>query len=405
MKNFSIKKYFFSVLLFIGCMLCPFPMNGQTNALVPEKNKKAWEFGAGINGMHLTRFSVTGYYENPDGSYSLNTNKRDILLGGHLYVARELNTHFYVDWQTNVNFTRDPLLDNKKDSRWMLMTGLGIQWRLGEYFHSSYIDPYVRLGVNYMYKDFLVGYDGASNLNGEEMNWALANNFNREGSDKKHLIPIAPGVGINMWLNDRLGIGLQADYLVMPHRHVANMWQGTVRLMWRFGGKSKKPLPEVQYVDRVVERIVVKEVPVEVPAETPQKETEQAASYLCNLINCIYFDFDKSELDEEAEAILDEMAAVMKRDISQRYLITGFTDARGSQAYNQPLSERRAKAIAKALVDRGVPKEMLKVRGVGKKIAHAAYDEPHKTRRGDRKITLELVRNGDYWKTIPELQE
>lgn len=130
------------------------------------------------------------------------------------------------------------------------MTGIGLQWRLGEYFHSNYIDPFLRMGVNYMYKNFKINYKGMEEFNSEEMGWNLSNDYTKEGKDKQNLIPISLGIGVNMWLNDNIGIGLQGDYLIMPYKHIANSWQGSIRLMWRIGGKSLKVKPEIQYVEK-----------------------------------------------------------------------------------------------------------------------------------------------------------
>lgn len=57
-------------------------------------HKKAWEFGVGLNGLQMTRFNVTGFRVNPQGGYNIDTDKRDLFLGGHVYVARELNRFF-----------------------------------------------------------------------------------------------------------------------------------------------------------------------------------------------------------------------------------------------------------------------------------------------------------------------
>lgn len=279
------------------------------------RHRKAWEIGVGIHGLQLTRFNVTGFSPGSNGGYRIDTDKRDVLFGGHLYLARELNSHFFLDLQGNADFTADPVRGGK-EKRWTAMAGMGLQWRLGEYFRSPYIDPFLRAGANYLYKNFTVGYNGLERLNAEEMKWDLANDFDKEGSDRRHLLPLSVGAGVNLWLNDRLGLGLQADYLVMPYRRVANAWQGNVRLLWRIGGKRKRPAPEVRYVDRI-------------------------AHILC-------------------------------ADTSRHYLITGCTDARGSLAYNAALSERRARAVVQALTERGVPAQMLKACGVSKKIAHAA---------------------------------
>ena len=88
-------------------------------------------------------------------------------------------------------------------------------------------------------------------------------------------------------------------------------------------------------------------------------------------------------------------------DTEKRYLITGQTDAKGTDAYNDALSEKRAQAVVEELVKRGCPAEMMKSRGIGKKTAIASSESGDNTRGGDRKVTVELVNNADYWNAIP----
>ena len=61
------------------------------------------------------------------------------------------------------------------------------------------------------------------------------------------------------------------------------------------------------------------------------------------------------------------------------------------------LSRRRADAVVNALLQKGVPEEMLKSRGVGKKISYASQDASNEIREGDRKIIVEIITNMDYW--------
>lgn len=107
-----------------------------------SRHRKAWEIGVGIHGLQLTRFNVTGFSPGSNGGYRIDTDKRDVLFGGHLYLARELNFHFFLDLQGNADFTADPVRGGK-EKRWTAMAGMGLQWRLGEYFHSPYIDPFL----------------------------------------------------------------------------------------------------------------------------------------------------------------------------------------------------------------------------------------------------------------------
>ncbi len=374
-------KSYISLLLFLGAMSA----HAQEPAAEEGKDKKAWEIGLGGTVFQFNRVGFSNFSQLDDG-YAFDLSLNHAVWGGGLYAARELDKHFYLDFQGNVGMTNKSINGKHK---FLVMAGLGLQWRLGEYFKSRYIDPYLRAGVNYMYKDFQIIYDGSEGLEPDDMQWVMSNYANKEGRDRKHLVPISLGAGVNMWLNDRFGIGLQADYLLMPHKNVANSLQGSARLIWRIGGKSKKPAPVVRYVDKVVEKVV------EVPVERVVTQT------ISDLFDQIYFDFDSYEVTAESSEALDKIAKVFKEDTSSRYLITGQTDARGSSAYNSRLSEARAKAVVDELVKRGCPEEMMKWRGTGKKISIIPSASGDKARRGDRKVTVEKVANMDYWNEIP----
>lgn len=359
------RKLYIALLLSLAAL--PTPAQEET-----DKNEtKAWELGLGGTVFQFSRVGFSNFSQ-PANGYTFDLDLNHAVWGGSLYAARELNKHFYLDLQGSFGLTNKSI-DRK--TRLMTMVGAGLQWRLGEYFKSSYVDPYLRAGINYMYKDFQIRYDGSEGTAPDEMSWILSNYGNKEGHDRKHLAPIALGGGINFWLNDRIGVGLQADYLLMPHKNVANSLQGSARIMWRIGGKSKKPRPVVQYVEKPVERIVEKVV--EKIVEKPAAPTTDQS--LIGLFDQIYFDFDSHEITPESGKILDKIAALFLQDTTRRYLITGQTDARGSSAYNH----------------------MMKWRGVGKKIAIATPEAPNQTRRGDRKTTVELITNPDYWECIP----
>jgi len=73
----------------------------------------------------------------------------------------------------------------------------------------------------------------------------------------------------------------------------------------------------------------------------------------------INFDFNKSTLSTEAKAILDRQAVWIKRYPMVRFKVFGHTDKVGSNAYNNALGMRRARAAVNYLVARGVPRRSL----------------------------------------------
>lgn len=391
----KIHKIFIYALLASGSIGS---LSAQETSTTEQKASKAWEIGIGGSVMQFNRTSFSNFSKIENG-YQFDLSLRHSVWGGNLYIARELNSHFYLDLQGTAGFTKQALSNDDKN-KWYYMAGLGLQWRLGEYFGSKYIDPYLRAGINYMHKDFQIFYDGREGLSPDEMTWVLDNIKNKSGVDRKDLMPVSLGGGLNMWLNDRIGVGFQADYLLMPYKDVANSVQGTVRLMWRLGGKSKKSAPVVEYVniEKIVERPVVVEKVVEKIVEVPGKTEYKKLSESFNNIN---FEFDSADLTAESKKTVADIAAILKDDKDNNYLITGYTDSKGSSQYNEKLSRQRAASVVNELVNLGVPQSKLKSRGVGSKISYAKPSASDIVRNGDRKVTIELISNADYWDYLP----
>jgi OOP family OmpA-OmpF porin len=68
----------------------------------------------------------------------------------------------------------------------------------------------------------------------------------------------------------------------------------------------------------------------------------------------VNFDFDKSTLRPDAVAILNEAIEILKRYPDLKVEVAGHTDSIGTDAYNQGLSERRARAVYDYLTSNGI---------------------------------------------------
>nr|WP_244630672.1 OmpA family protein [Microbacterium sp. CFBP 8801] len=73
------------------------------------------------------------------------------------------------------------------------------------------------------------------------------------------------------------------------------------------------------------------------------------------LSDAVLFDFDSAELRADAAAVLDALAAVLIDGRVPAATVSGHTDAIGTDAENQDLSERRARAVVAALTERATP--------------------------------------------------
>lgn len=99
----------------------------------------------------------------------------------------------------------------------------------------------------------------------------------------------------------------------------------------------------------------------QVAPETPRYVDETvplAAKFL--------FGFDKFTLRPEAINTLDQLAAKLTDSSVQSVRIEGHTDFKGSDAYNQTLSDRRANTVAQYLISKGVPAGKVSAVGLGK---------------------------------------
>ena len=79
----------------------------------------------------------------------------------------------------------------------------------------------------------------------------------------------------------------------------------------------------------------------------------------------ILFDFDKSTLRANEQSEIDKIAAYVQQNPSVTVGIDGHTDPRGTDRYNQALSERRVNAIKAALTKSGVPAEKIQTGAFG----------------------------------------
>lgn len=93
----------------------------------------------------------------------------------------------------------------------------------------------------------------------------------------------------------------------------------------------------------------------------------------------VYFEFDKSDIKPESYSVLDEAAKTIKTVLSTtpdaKFEVQGHTDSKGSDAYNQKLSDARANSVKNYLVtNHQIPGARLMARGYGESKPVASND-------------------------------
>jgi len=105
------------------------------------------------------------------------------------------------------------------------------------------------------------------------------------------------------------------------------------------------------------------------------------------VLNGVNFEFDSAVLTAKAKGVLDGVAKTLKAKAGQRITIAGHTDSRGSDAYNQKLSERRAQAVVDYLASQGVTRSNLSAVGYGE-IKPVDTNSTEEGRRANRRVEL-----------------
>jgi outer membrane protein OmpA-like peptidoglycan-associated protein/uncharacterized protein YegP (UPF0339 family) len=145
------------------------------------------------------------------------------------------------------------------------------------------------------------------------------------------------------------------------------------------------PAPTVVEVPKV-ETPVPPPAPAATPAPVPPP-APAAAPANCDL-NWILFDFDKANILSEARKELASMAKILIDNPNYVGVLHAHTDAKGSVAYNEDLSQRRAKNAKAVLVEMGIDADRIKTTASGKGDPFAKNTEDDTGRRFNRRVEL-----------------
>lgn len=104
----------------------------------------------------------------------------------------------------------------------------------------------------------------------------------------------------------------------------------------------------------------------------------------------VHFAYDSAALDARAKGILDNIYEQRIKPMGDRpFVITGWTDKRGSAAYNQRLSLRRAQSVKAYLEKKGVPASRMTTIGGGISTTYGDSDDAE-TRYKNRRMEIDF---------------
>ena len=128
-----------------------------------------------------------------------------------------------------------------------------------------------------------------------------------------------------------------------------------------------------------------------------QKQNSQSIIHTTNSMpvlpdtNLLQFDTDKYELLDDQQMTLKQHAEYLKANPDITLVINGHADIRGTEDYNQALSEKRAKAVLDLLVNLGVSLGQLKTFSFGEKTPLRDEDNWDENRRVELKYNNPVV--------------
>lgn len=130
--------------------------------------------------------------------------------------------------------------------------------------------------------------------------------------------------------------------------------------------------------------------PTPKPAAKAAAPTATPATGKKIVLRGVNFDFDKANIRADARPILDEAISTLKSEGTITIVCEGHTDSRGTDEYNQRLSQRRATAVKDYLVKGGVPADRISVEGFGESKPVASNDTDD-GRAQNRRVELRVA--------------
>jgi len=110
----------------------------------------------------------------------------------------------------------------------------------------------------------------------------------------------------------------------------------------------------------IYDNIKLKPTAESIAANSPEDIKESVT-----VSSSVFFDFDKAELKKESFTELDHIISLMNEKSKLHLYIAGHTDQTGPENYNMALSERRAKAVSKYILGKGISADRIVIEFFG----------------------------------------
>jgi len=190
-------------------------------------------------------------------------------------------------------------------------------------------------------------------------------------------------VGFRLWLSERWGMDFSSSgKWTMNVANSTNYLQHAAGAVYRFGmekeisrqgleklallealeremEKERDSLARLERDERLrAERLEKEREARELALEQERIQAEKARRVALqqevDALGTVYFKFDSSYLTAKDKTVLDQLVALMNREPTIAIMVSSHTDSRGTDNYNQWLSERRAARTVEYMVAQGI---------------------------------------------------
>ena len=298
--------------------------------------------------MMLFALATVAQAEVKAGSFSVTP-----FIGGYVFEGNEIDKAYdnedtyAAGLRAGYNFTKHfgvegffnyVPMNNKdwSDDNEVELFGYGIEG-LYHFMPESRIVPFVAIGVGGIHYDAIPG--------------------DPDNGDK---LALDYGAGLKLFVTDN--IALRADVRhIIPFNDTYNNFLYTFGITFAFGGAEK---------EKVVEARVEEPLPPPPPPAPKPVIIEKGRQTLD-----VKFDFDKSSIKQGYTKDINDLVDVMKDYPDLNVVIEGHTDNVGTDAYNKNLSQERADAVKRYMVEEGgIDANRIDAKGFGEERPVASND-------------------------------
>jgi outer membrane protein OmpA-like peptidoglycan-associated protein/outer membrane protein W len=193
-------------------------------------------------------------------------------------------------------------------------------------------------------------------------------NFPTNGSDEKNGYgnPDVDGNDSDEWLTSTIGVvfnfGGDEDSQMSMQERLLRQSMKNLEAAEESSNEAAQKLQDAEDLNQQTEQALNN---LSEQRQQSMQEQENLRAEMVRVVNNVQFEFDNSEIIEPAYDELNSLAAIMDEYDGLSIDIAARADERGSDSYNDDLSQRRAQAVMDYLVNQGVSSSRISTSALG----------------------------------------